>query len=94
MILPTFLSYILEQVCVMTCDGRFLVGQLMGHDQVQNLILNDAFEHVYSLEQEVEQVPLGLYVVRGDNVAVIGEFEKMDLRLKTNPLPEIHQQIL
>lgn len=65
----------------------------MGHDQVQNLVLNDAFEHVYSLEEEVEQVPLGLYVVRGDNVAVIGEFEKLDMTIKTNPLPQVHQQI-
>lgn len=66
----------------------------MGHDQVQNLILNDATEHLYSTDEPVEQVPLGLYVVRGDNVAVVGEFEKLNLDLKANPLPEIHQQIL
>lgn len=65
----------------------------MGHDQLQNLILNEAVEHVYSLEEEVEEVPLGLYVVRGDNVAVIGEFDKLDLTIKTEPLPEIHQQV-
>jgi U6 snRNA-associated Sm-like protein LSm8 len=86
-----FLS--LEQVCVLTCDGRFLVGQLMGHDQLQNLILNEAVEHVYSPDDNVEEVPLGLYVVRGDNVAVIAEFDKLDLTIKTEPLPEIHQQI-
>lgn len=82
-----------EQVCVMTCDGRLLVGLLMGHDQVQNLILNDAMEHVYSTEEQVEQVPLGLYVVRGDNVALVGEFDKLDLTVKAEPLPGIHQQI-
>jgi len=66
----------------------------MGHDQVQNLILNDAVEHIYSVEEEVEQVPLGLYVVRGDNVAIVGEFDKLDLTIKTEPLAEIHQQIV
>jgi U6 snRNA-associated Sm-like protein LSm8 len=65
----------------------------MGHDQLQNLILNEAVEHVYSPDDNVEEVTLGLYVVRGDNVAVIAEFDKLDLTIKTEPLPEIHQQI-
>ena len=47
----------------------------MGHDQVQNLILNDAHERVYSPDSPVEQVPLGLYVIRGDNICIIGEFD-------------------
>jgi U6 snRNA-associated Sm-like protein LSm8 len=89
----TLQEWKLQQVCVLTCDGRFLVGQLMGHDQLQNLILNEAVEHVYSPNDNVEEVPLGLYVVRGDNVAVIAEFDKLNLTIKTEPLPEIHQQI-
>jgi U6 snRNA-associated Sm-like protein LSm8 len=91
-----FLSLVchLEKVCVLTCDGRFLVGQLMGHDQVQNLILNEAMELLYSKEESVEQVPLGLYVIRGDNVAVVGELDKVDFSIKAEPLAVIHQQIL
>lgn len=83
-------------MCVITCDGRFLIGQLMGHDQVQNLILNEAIELLYSEEESVEQVPLGLYVIRGDNVAIVGEYttKNLDMTLKTEPLPAIHQQIL
>ena len=68
-------------------------GQLIGFDQLQNLILNQAQERVYQFPgensdsnnptTELEIVPLGLYVVRGDNVAVIsdvkdGIFEKQE----------------
>lgn len=90
------LCYPIEKVCVITCDGRFLIGQLMGHDQVQNLILNEATELLYSEEESVEQVPLGLYVIRGDNVAIVGEYtnQKLDMKLKTEPLPAIHQQMI
>ena len=45
-----------------------LKGTLKGFDQTINLILDDSFERVYSSGQGVEQVVLGLYIVRGDNV--------------------------
>ena len=35
-----------------------------------NLVLDDAHERVFSDTQGVEQVPLGLYLIRGDNVWV------------------------
>ena len=43
-------------------------GKLEGFDQTINVILSESLERVYSLEEEVEEVPLGLYVVRGDNI--------------------------
>eukprot|EP00116_Pleurobrachia_bachei_P016951 sb/3477213/ len=45
-----------------------LSGTLKGFDQTVNLILDDAHERVFSGNQGVEEVPLGLYLVRGDNV--------------------------
>jgi U6 snRNA-associated Sm-like protein LSm8 len=65
-----------EIVCVITCDARFIVGKMIGYDQLQNLVLKDATERVY-LNSQVDIVPLGLYIIRGDNVAVIsGEFDE------------------
>ena len=71
----------------------------MGHDQVQNIILKEAFEKIYSADQPVERVPLGVYVVRGDSLCLIGEFdqendaEAADERIRvTVPLPAIQQQ--
>jgi small nuclear ribonucleoprotein (snRNP)-like protein len=42
----------------------------VGHDQVQNLILKDAKERVYSTDSSVppEMVELRLYAIRGDSV--------------------------
>jgi len=69
-------SYVNHIVSVITSDGRIIVGTLKGFDQTINLILDDSYERVYSSGQGVEQVVLGLYIIRGDNVAVIGEVDE------------------
>ncbi|ESO99419.1 hypothetical protein LOTGIDRAFT_186799 [Lottia gigantea] len=68
-------SYINKMVSVVTSDGRIIVGTLKGFDQTINLILDESHERVYSGGQGVEQVILGLYIIRGDNIAVIGEID-------------------
>lgn len=68
-----------EKLFIVTGDGRTIVGTLLGNDQVQNLILNDAIERVYSNDADVEEVPLGLYVIRGDNLCLIGEYDETKL---------------
>lgn len=75
-------SLIKEQVCVITCDGRSIFGILAGYDQLQNLILKEASERVYSPDADPESVPLGLYVIRGDNVAIISDRDE-DLEAST-----------
>lgn len=40
----------------------------MGFDQTTNVILSDAIERIYSMDEGVEEQPLGLYIVRGDNM--------------------------
>jgi len=45
-------------------------GMLKGFDQTVNLILVESFERVYSTQQGIEQVALGLSLIRGDNVYV------------------------
>ena len=91
-----FLCFLTETICVITSDGRVIIGELVGNDQVQNLILNEARERVYSDDAPVETVDLGLYVIRGDNVCMIGEFdpEKWDDSLVMPPLPQIQQHKL
>lgn len=84
-----------ETICVVTCDGRIIIGKLIGHDQVQNLILNEAHERIYSDDMDVEEMPLGIYLVRGDNLCAVGEFDpaKMDDTIRVpEPLPHIYQQ--
>ncbi|BES98704.1 Hypothetical protein NTJ_11519 [Nesidiocoris tenuis] len=80
-------SYVNHTVSIVTSDGRNFVGTLKGFDQTINLILDDSHERVYSATQGVEQVVLGLHIIRGDNVAVVGEMdEALDSRLDLSSL--------
>jgi U6 snRNA-associated Sm-like protein LSm8 len=86
-------AYINKAVNIVTADGRIIIGTLRGFDQTINIILDDSHERVFSATDGVEQVLLGLYIVRGDNVALIGEIdEELDKsidfsRIRADPLP-------
>ncbi|KAF7316221.1 U6 snRNA-associated Sm-like protein LSm8 [Mycena indigotica] len=41
-------------------------GVMAGFDQKSNVVLSDSKERIYSMEEGVEEVPLGLYLVKGD----------------------------
>eukprot|EP00040_Diaphanoeca_grandis_P005142 m.31536 g.31536 ORF g.31536 m.31536 type:complete len:93 (+) comp16479_c0_seq1:219-497(+) len=69
-------AYNNKMVSIVTQDGRYIVGTLKGYDQATNLILKKCHERVFSIEVGVELVPLGLYIIRGDNIAVIGEIDE------------------
>lgn len=43
-------------------------GELKGFDQTTNVILSGSTERVFSTEEGVEEVPLGVYIIRGDNI--------------------------
>ncbi|KAI4324737.1 hypothetical protein MLD38_030194 [Melastoma candidum] len=86
-----------EIISVITNDGRNIVGVLKGFDQATNIILDESHERVYSTKEGVQQLVLGLYIIRGDNISVVGELDEeldacLDLsKLKAHPLkPVIH----
>ena len=58
-------------VQVVTNDGRNIVGVMKGFDQTTNVILDECHERVFSSDAGVEQVVLGLYIVRGDNMCAL-----------------------
>lgn len=68
-------EYVNSQVSVITNDGRNIVGTMRGFDQVCNVILEKSVERVFSTTAGVQTVALGMYVVRGDNIAVIGKVD-------------------
>ncbi|CAL1673777.1 unnamed protein product [Lasius platythorax] len=88
-------SYMNHTVSIITSDGRNFIGTLKGFDQTINIILDESHERVYSTTQGVEQVVLGLHIIRGDNVAIVGELDdEMDARLdlsaiRADPLSSI-----
>lgn len=69
-------SFLNKLVHVVTNDGRVVTGYLLGFDQVSNLVMNRCVERIFSVEQGVEFVERGVHVLRGDNVATVGEVEE------------------
>jgi U6 snRNA-associated Sm-like protein LSm8 len=66
-------SLIEELVSVITTEGRVYIGILKSFDQSMNIVLTECYERVYSADKGVETIELGLYMIRGDTVAVVSE---------------------
>ncbi|KAF9694679.1 hypothetical protein EKO04_007639 [Ascochyta lentis] len=72
-------AYLNKRVSVLTLDGRTMVGTLFSCDGSMNLVLADAYERIIRPAEDgvpSEEVPLGLYIVRGDSVAVCGRVDE------------------
>ncbi|KAF1964117.1 Sm-like ribonucleo protein [Bimuria novae-zelandiae CBS 107.79] len=76
-------AYLHKKVSVLTLDGRTMVGTLESCDGSMNLVLSSAVERIIrprvdEAEDDVpsEEVPLGLYIIRGDSVAVCGRVDE------------------
>jgi U6 snRNA-associated Sm-like protein LSm8 len=68
-------SFVNKKVTILTSDGRTLTGNLLGHDQTTNLILSSTVERIFSppdSDDPTTEVEHGLYLIRGDNVAICG----------------------
>ena len=63
-------------------DGRKLIGVLRSVDQFANLVLEHTVERIFVGEQYGD-VTLGLYIVRGENVVLVGEL----VRITINHVP-------
>ncbi|KAE8734909.1 U6 snRNA-associated Sm-like protein LSm8 [Hibiscus syriacus] len=94
---PGLESLVDQTILIITNDGRNIVGVIKGFDQATNIILDESHERVYSTKEGVQQLVLGLYIIRGDNISVVGELDEelysaLDLsNLRAHPLmPVIH----
>lgn len=64
------------KVSVLTNDGKYFVGILSGFDQATNVILTQCEERVYHADAEGEKLYMGLYVIRGDTIAMVSEIDE------------------
>ncbi|KAA1472565.1 Sm-like ribonucleo protein [Dentipellis sp. KUC8613] len=89
-------GYVDRRVLLVLQDGRVIVGVLAGYDQKSNVVLSESKERVFSIDEGVEEIPLGLYLVKGDMIICIGELDEekdnaVDLStVRAEPLPPIH----
>ncbi|KAK9210041.1 hypothetical protein WN944_002410 [Citrus x changshan-huyou] len=66
--------FLLEKILVLLRDGRKLLGLLRSFDQFANVVLEGACERIIVGDLYCD-IPLGLYVIRGENVVLIGELD-------------------
>ncbi|KAL2234833.1 UNVERIFIED_CONTAM: Sm-like protein LSM1B [Sesamum indicum] len=67
-------SYLDKKLLVLLRDGRKLLGILRSFDQFANAVIEGACERVIVGDLYCD-IPLGLYVIRGENVVLIGELD-------------------
>lgn len=74
-----------KRIMIILRDGRHIVGRLRSFDQYMNLIMEETCERVL-MPGKFCDIPLGLYIVRGDTIVLLGETdqdaeeEKMNLK--------------
>merc|ERR1719183_2475917 len=84
-----------KRVLVTLRDGRHFVGMMRSFDQYGNVMLEDTYErHVVGNVYADERV--GLYVIRGENLVLLGELdmnkEAQGTALREVPLEQIMAQ--
>jgi len=88
-----------KKVLIILRDGRNLVGVMRSFDQFSNVVLEDAVERRVVVPDDPDQpavygdVPLGLYVIRGDAVVLLGEvapeLEASDAHPRERPIDDV-----
>lgn len=71
---PQLGLYLSQRVLLLTQDGRLLLGDLQGFDGLGSVILSNTVERIFTSSESagddgeagMEEVDLGLYVLRGD----------------------------
>ena len=57
---------------VLLRDGRTLIGYLRSVDQFANLVLHKSIERIH-VGKEYGDIPRGIFIIRGENVVLLGE---------------------
>ncbi|XP_028852603.1 U6 snRNA-associated Sm-like protein LSm1 [Denticeps clupeoides] len=59
---------------VLLRDGRTLIGILRSIDQFANLVLHQTVERIH-VGKKFGDIPRGIFIVRGENVVLLGEVD-------------------
>ncbi|KAL9251463.1 Sm-like protein [Drosera capensis] len=76
-------TYLDRKLLILLRDGRKIFGILRSFDQFANVVLEAAFERVI-VGVNYCDIPLGLYIIRGENVVLIGELDTNTEELPPN----------
>lgn len=83
-----------RRVVVSLRDGRRLYGVLRSFDQFANLVVQDTTERIFHTQHKVYgQKVHGSYIVRGENVALVGEINNPSQLATEAELPTGYTEI-
>ena len=77
-----------KRLLVALRDGSNIIGTLRSFDQFANIVLEDAVERVV-VGKCYSDIPLGLYIVRGENVVLMGDWGDRGERAAVEGLAEV-----
>lgn len=63
-----------KKLLVVLRDGRTLIGILRSIDQFANLVLHRTIERIH-VGKKYGDIPRGIFIVRGENVVLLGEVD-------------------
>eukprot|EP00118_Oscarella_pearsei_P026178 m.309553 g.309553 ORF g.309553 m.309553 type:complete len:142 (+) comp46935_c0_seq1:158-583(+) len=66
-----------KKLLVVLRDGRTLIGVLRSIDQFANLLLQNTIERIH-VNLEYGDIPRGIFIVRGENVVLLGEYNDIE----------------
>lgn len=64
-----------KKLMVLLRDGRTLIGYLRSVDQFANLVLHQTIERIH-VDKAYGDIPRGVFIVRGENVVLLGEIDQ------------------
>lgn len=85
-------SFADKRIFVWLRDGRKLFGILRTYDQFGNLTLTDTYERFYA-GLEYAQVLHGVYLVRGENVVLCGDFDPEENETVQRRMAKFHRPV-
>lgn len=78
-----------KRILIVLRDGRHVVGILRSFDQYSNLVLADSTERKVHRHKDgtvyFSDVPMGVYIVRGDSIVLLGQVAPDDGMKKVEP---------
>merc|ERR1712083_267155 len=77
-----------KKLMVLLRDGRTLIGFLRSVDQFANLVLHQTIERIH-VGKCYGDIPRGVFVVRGENVVLLGEIDAEKTEPKDIGLTEV-----
>ncbi|KAM3321223.1 sm-like protein LSM1B isoform X1 [Capsicum chacoense] len=73
-------SYLDRKILILLRDGREFLGTFRSFDQYANIVLEGTLERIM-VGNLFCDIPLGLYIIRGENIMLIGERESDEKEL-------------